>query len=110
MCGTRIPPVDDGGAGDEVVQSAAIAPNEDQPEAEEEHQEAQGRDQHPDDRLAARQIAAVSVHSADADDRHAEGATPRSKRVRAIEERPPGEGDRRQPRSVAQPDVRAEDC
>ena len=109
MCGPRVPPVDDGGAGDEVVQGAAIAADEDQPEAEEEHQEAQGRDQHPDDRLAARQIAAVSVDGPKADDRHAERATAGSERVGAVEERPPGEGDRRQPRSVAQPYVRAED-
>ncbi len=49
--GARVPRVHDRGARDEVLERAAIPPEQRQPEAEEEERKAQRGHEHPDDRL-----------------------------------------------------------
>ena len=91
--GPGIPGVDDGAAGDEVVQGAVLALYEDAEEAEPKEQEAEREHQGADDAPPWFQHRAVCRDDADAERRHAEGAAAHRPRVAEVHELPEDEED-----------------
>ncbi len=83
-----VPGVHDRGLGDEVLQCSAITPEQDQQEAEAEQQEAQREGDHPDDRMAGVEVAAVAADRPQAEHGHAERATRDGERVGEVRGRP----------------------